>query len=261
MRFFAVAEFPEQGPIGGDFSESEHCSPENTTAAILYYWNIGIIINAQVWNKLDTFNQTALIIHEGIRNIQIRHGGNFSELELQHLTALVMTGDFVNYSRRLATIIEAEPPSNPFLKQLCDSSFSLAKTDLRRITLISKLNIACKRPTSENLYHVIRIASPSSNVPYGVSRLVSAMSPNQREFLRLAQRAYLASLGRDSSTEEMFDPFFGLELMGVQEMMAAKLGLNPEKDFFRFEYRRQHYNIVGAKFHNAFRAAFRDAKQ
>ena len=66
---------------------------------------------------------------------------------------------------------------------------------------------------------------------------------------------------RDSSTEEMFDPFFGLELMGVQEMMAAKLGLNPEKDFFRFEYRRQHYNIVGAKFHNAFRAAFRDAKQ
>ncbi len=261
LRFFAVPEFPEQGPIGGDFSESEQCSPENTTAAILYYWNIGIIINAKVWNELDTFNQTALIIHEAIRNIQIRHGGNFSELELQRLTALVMTGDFVNFSRRLATIINAEPPTNPFLKQLCVSTNPLSNTDLRRTTFVSKLYTACMRPTSENLYHVIRIASPESHVPYGVSSLESKMTQYQRDFLRLAERAYLASLGRDSSTEEKFDPFFGFELMGVQQMTAATLGLEPDKDFFSSDFRRRHYNTVREKFHNAFEAAFRDAKQ
>jgi hypothetical protein len=47
-------------------------------------------ISRSLWNQMDVYNQSGLLIHEGLRELQIAWGADFSDESLQKATAIVM---------------------------------------------------------------------------------------------------------------------------------------------------------------------------
>ncbi len=105
--------------IRADFTDSSSCNAGNTRAVIYYHPVAGALIDINRWNKLDFKTQAGLIIHEILRNIQIRFSGQGTNLDLQRLTSLLMTGQyseassspFFNYLKKIAEV----PSENRFI--------------------------------------------------------------------------------------------------------------------------------------------------
>ncbi len=53
--------------------------------------DIWITLNRPIWNRLSAKNQTALILHEAFRQVQIGYGVEFSDETLQKATVIFMT--------------------------------------------------------------------------------------------------------------------------------------------------------------------------
>jgi hypothetical protein len=71
--------------IGAEWTEGHICSANNTRAAV-YYSNGFAILSIPIWNSLDLESQVGLLIHEGLRHIQLFLGHNGTDLDLQRIT-------------------------------------------------------------------------------------------------------------------------------------------------------------------------------
>lgn len=69
-------------------------APSAPTAIAAYYqadaFKYTVTLNRKLWNELGVFSQAGLIIHEGLRHLQIAFSDRFNEESLQRATALFM---------------------------------------------------------------------------------------------------------------------------------------------------------------------------
>lgn len=54
---------------------------------VLYQVDLGPVISVPTWNKLGILSQEAILLHEGLRHIQMAYGKAITDKELQELTA------------------------------------------------------------------------------------------------------------------------------------------------------------------------------
>lgn len=153
LQVFVMRHLPERRPIAADFTDAPQCAGQ-THAVILYHWQMGLMIDGIEWNKLDAFNQVTLLMHEGLRNVQIRYAARFDDLTLQRLTAELMDGDVAKFNARFAKIVgHHRLPKNNGLKPFCESKIN---GELARKTgIVDSFLGACRAPTPRNFYRLM----------------------------------------------------------------------------------------------------------
>jgi hypothetical protein len=214
LRVFAVPTLPGHGAIDADFSETKSCSSMNTTAAVLYNWNLGIVLDAKIWNRLDSFNQVTLLVHEALRNIQIRFGSKFSNLELQKLTSAFVTGDFKRFAKRLESVTRLPVRPNRYIKELC-SAQTLESID--RISVRAGLKKTCAKPTSKALYQLIK----EIRMPRFAERDPRFDNSGYLGFMNMIGKAYVTSLGISVTKLDMESQHFGTQFQSAAEFISS----------------------------------------
>ena len=79
-------------PVLADFSKSIRCNEQNTRAVIGFYHGF-LVVSTASWNELDLLSQVGMMIHEAGRAVQILQKIPITDLELQNITAGLVSGD------------------------------------------------------------------------------------------------------------------------------------------------------------------------
>lgn len=66
------------------------------TTVIHYDRHFGVLISSPIWDTLSTETQAGLIIHEGMRNIQLHYIAQLSEQQIQKITAIILDTSLIS---------------------------------------------------------------------------------------------------------------------------------------------------------------------
>lgn len=108
--------------------------------AISYTTEFGAIASTEVWNSTGDYSQAGLIVHEGLRHVQLRYLAYFTNEVLQKMTALIMLRE-----PTIAKQLDSPTDYNNDLKNLLvekrDFNNALPNQIAKICTLLQPLNL------------------------------------------------------------------------------------------------------------------------